>query len=148
VELVLAAAIVGAIWWWAGRGRAASGPDTARPVSPAPAVRSEPPTVTETEARRREDGAFVEGMVIAHHVWPRPVEPADHGLDRAEVEGLAWALGDDPDAVELALDEGWTAEELQDLADVGGTTTDLDLATDDPWGDGDLEGELEDDDGW
>jgi hypothetical protein len=89
-----------------------------------PPVSSQPPqaprgTDADLEAHilRREDAAFVEGMVIGHYVWPaRPRDDDREQVDHRDDE-LAWALGDDGDAY---LPDGEEDEALDDLdPDIG-----------------------------
>jgi hypothetical protein len=123
------------------------------PPAPPPGAPRATDADLEAHILRREDAAFVEGMVIGHYVWPaRPRDDDRQQVDPSRDE-LAWALGDDEHA---SFPDGEDEDALDDLApDVGfgmgyeggyGGMADLDEEDadeaawgngfDDPWDDG------------
>jgi hypothetical protein len=138
--------------------RATQIPPAAGPSLPAPPPGAPRATDADLEAHilRREDAAFIEGMVIGHYVWPaRPRDDDREQVDPSRDE-LAWALGDDEDA---SFPDGEDEDAIDDLdPDIGfgigyegtyGGTADLDDLDeedgdeagwgdgfDDPWDDG------------
>jgi hypothetical protein len=167
VEILAAIGAIALLWWWLARRPArqdgtASVPPAAAP-GPARTAQSAPPPDPlperlEEHVRRREDAAFIEGMVVAHYVWPgRDERPAPDPVDRAELEELALTLGDDGDPTALDVEDdrfddgvghgavgGWddpfTAEdEAADLEDDGSFD-----GFDDPFHDGFDEDDLDD----